>query len=332
MLANEFITVVILPDKGCDVFELRDQRSGIDVLAKTRLTSADVQPQHHWGNSVEAWLSQYIGGWQLILPNGGAPAAVNGVEWGFHGEACMLRWTVEELSSATLQASVRLTCAPLRVKRNFELDGGTLRLTEQVTNESSEACEFMWSQHPAFGAPFIDEDCLIYIDAAKIVADDQAPGTTMAPGTVHQWPAVTSITGDTKRLDVMPAQRSGEACLAYLSDFRSGSFAITNPRLELGVAMSWPLEVFPHAWYWIEAGATKGFPWFGEHYTLAVEPATSVPAQGMEVLQEKGGTPLRLGARESVEAELEMTLFHDHRRATRVLRGGAIEFEEGVSR
>jgi hypothetical protein len=326
-LANELVQVVIVPAKGCDVYELRDQKSGIDVLAKTRLMLADVQPQRFWRNSSEAWLSQYVGGWQLILPNGGAAAVVDGAEWGFHGEACMLRWTVEELSSATLRASVRLTSAPLRVERVFELRGSTLRLTERVTNESNNPTSFMWSQHPAFGAPFLDASCLISVGASEVVADDEAPGTTMAPGSVHQWPEVTAISGEPVRLDVMPAAGSGEACLAYLADFESAYFAITNPSLQLGVAMAWPLDVFPFAWYWIEAGASKGFPWFGDHYTLAVEPASSIPAQGMGVLEEKGGTPFQLGARENIEAEFEVTIFHDHRHVARVLRGGTIEFE-----
>ncbi len=326
-LANEKIEVVILPEKGCDVFELRERRSGIDVLAKTRLSLADVQTHRFWRSSSEAWLSQYVGGWQLILPNGGAAAVVGGVEWGFHGEACTLRWTVEELSSATLRASLKLTNVPLSVNRSFELRGNTLKLVERIRNESSEGLSFMWSHHPAFGGPFIDSTCLISVDAAEVVADDLSPGTTMAPGSVHQWPRVTAANGESKRLDEVPGRGSGEACLAYLSDFQTGFFAITNPGLELGVAMRWPLEIFPHAWYWIEAGASKGFPWFGDHYTVAVEPATSVPAQGMGVLEEKGGSPFYLDAKESIEAEFEMTIFNDHRRVTRVTPGGGIEFE-----
>jgi len=83
-LDNGIIQVVVLPDKGCDVFELRDKESDIDLLAKTRLNLSDLQTHGYWSNSIEAWLSQYLGGWQLILPNGGNAALVdglNGIPW-----------------------------------------------------------------------------------------------------------------------------------------------------------------------------------------------------------------------------------------------------------
>lgn len=328
-LENEHVSVVILPRKGCDVYELRDVPSGIDLLAKTRLGLADLQTHRHSKDSTEAWLSQYLGGWQLILPNGGSAAVVDGVEWGFHGEACLLRWKVEELSSATLQASVRLTCAPIFVRRKFELIGRTLRLHEQVTNESGRKQSLMWAQHPAFGAPFLDESCVVSTGASTLIADDVSPGTILAPGSRHQWPYATGVNGKSVKLDAVPGAGSGVACLAYLSEFSSGYFAITNPKLKLGVAFRWPTEIFPIAWYWIEAGAAEGFPWFGEHYTLAVEPATSAPAQGMNVLTRKGGVPLVLESGEDVEATFEVTIFQDVRRVLNVSAGGAIEFGSG---
>ena len=331
-LLNEHLRVVILPEKGCDVYELRDRRSGVDVLAKTRLGLADLQVGRHSRNSTEAWLSQYLGGWQLILPNGGNAAEVDGVEWGFHGEASTLRWTVERLSSATLRATVRLTCAPIRVIREFELDGPTLRLREQLVNESASSQSVMWAQHPAFGAPFLDESCVVSLNAEIVTSDDVSPGTAMAPASVHDWPNVISANGETVDLSIVPKQGSGVACLAYLSKFKSGFFAITNPSLELGVAFSWPLETFPVAWFWIEAGAAKGFPWFGSHYTLAVEPATSAPAQGMNELIKKGGSPLLLSPNQVIDATYEVTTFRDRRMVKDVSQGGSIQFESDANR
>jgi hypothetical protein len=326
-LENETVRVVILPDKGCDVYELRDVHSGIDVLAKTRLGLADLQTQKHSKDSTEAWLSQYLGGWQLILPNGGGAAIVDGVEWGFHGEACVLRWNVEELPSATLQASVRLTCAPIFVRRRFELSGRTLILREHVTNESERTQSLMWAQHPAFGAPFLDESCEVSTGASVLTADDVSPGTFLTPGSKHPWPNGIASSGTRVKVDEVPGARSGVACLAYLSEFSSGYFAITNPNLGLGVAFRWPTEIFPVAWYWIEAGAAEGFPWFGDHYTLAIEPATSAPAQGMNELIKKGGAPLVIEPGETVEATFEVTLFHDARRVVKVGADGAVDFE-----
>jgi hypothetical protein len=325
-LESELLQVVVLPAKGCDIYSLRDVASGIDVLAKTRLGLADLQPAGYASSSAEAWLSQYLGGWQLVLPNGGAAAQVQGAEWGFHGEACVLRWSVDEQSAASMAASVRLLRAPLLVRRWLDVKGATLTVRESVTNESASAIDVMWTHHPAFGAPFLDGRCIVSTGARTITADDETPGTVLAAGSVHKWPSAQGSDGAMVRLDEVAASGSGVAHLAYLSEFDSGFFAITNPQLRLGVAFRWPIEVFPCAWYWVEAGASKGFPWYGSYYTLAVEPATSWPGQGIANLRAKGGVPLTLAPDEECEVELEVTLFHDDRRVVGVDPGGAIEF------
>jgi hypothetical protein len=325
-LETELLQVTVLPDKGCDIYSLRDVASGIDVLAKTRLGLFDLQPGMHATNSVEAWLSQDLGGWQLVLPNGGAPALIDGAEWGFHGEACQLGWNIEEVSAASMTASVRLLRAPLMVRRQLDVTGSTLTVRESVTNESARAIDVMWTHHPAFGAPFLDDGCVVSTGARTITADDETPGTALAAGSVHTWPTAHGSDGAVVRLDEVAAAGSGVAHLAYLSEFDAGFFAITNPQLRLGVAFRWPIEVFPCAWYWVEAGASKGFPWYGGHYSLAVEPATSAPGQGIANLRAKGGSPLTLAPYEQREVEIDVTIFHDDRRVVGVDAGGAVEF------
>ncbi len=325
-LETELLHVAVLPDKGCDIYSLRDVASGIDLLAKTRLGLSDLQPVAYASSSTEAWLSQYLGGWQLVLPNGGAPAQIDGAEWGFHGEACVLGWNVEELSAGSMTASVRLLRAPLFVRRRLDVHGNTLTLRETVANEGTSPIDVMWTHHPAFGAPFLDGDCIVSTGARTVTADDETPGTALAAGATHAWPSPQGSDGATVRLDEVPAAGSGVAHLAYLSEFDSGFFAITNPSLRLGVAFRWPTDVFPCAWYWLEAGGSKGFPWFGRHYSLAIEPATSAPGQGIANLKAKGGSPMTLAPDEEREVEIEVTLFHDDRRVVGVKPGGAVEF------
>jgi Domain of unknown function (DUF4432) len=320
------LQVSVLPGKGCDIYVLRDLASGIDVLAKTRIGLSDLQAAAYAGNSAEAWLSHYLGGWQLILPNGGAAASVHGAEWGFHGEASQLRWTVDSASAGLLEASVRLLRAPLRVRRRLEVHGATLRIVDTVLNESSHDIDVMWGHHPAFGSPFLDESCIVSCGASVITADDEAPGTLLSAGSAHTWPTAVSAAGQELDLSMVPAARAGVAHLAYLSEFHAGFFAVTNPRLKLGVALRWPLTVFPCAWYWVEAGASAGFPWYGDHYTLAVEPATSWPARGMANLKDSGGDALTLAGSKEVQTEVEVTLFHDDRCVSAVGPGGAVSF------
>lgn len=305
-LANDELSVTLLPGKGCDILELVDRRSGIDVLFKAP-----------WGygrrpmyapSSFAAWLEAYPGGWQVLLPNGGDAAIEHGVEWGFHGEAAMIEWAVEDVTEQEARFSASLVTAPLRVERRVSLERSVLRVVERVTNFGGDAIEVMWGHHPTFGAPFLEPGCTVETSARTFTADDVAPGTGLEPGQRSPWPAAALGAGATVDLSVVPGPDARRAVLGYLSDFEDGSYSIVNARLGLAVTVRWPLEVFPHAWFWQELHETPGYPWFRRAYTTAIEPSTTIPAQGISTARTKGGVPLRLeagGSREvTIEAEL----------------------------
>ncbi len=308
-LTNDELSVTVLPEKGCDILELVDRRSGIDVLFKAP-----------WGygrrplyapSSFAAWLESYPGGWQVLLPNGGDATIEHGVEWGFHGEAGTIEWTVEDVTAQAARFSVSLITAPLSVERRVSLDRNVVRVEERVTNHGEDEIEVMWGHHPTFGAPFLESGCTIATSARTFTADDTAPGAGLEPGLRSPWPRATLESGGSIDLSVVPGPDEPRAVLGYLGDFEDGSYTITNPRLGLAVTVRWPLEVFPHAWFWQELHATPGYPWFRRAYTTAIEPNTTIPAQGISRARAKGGVPLRLeagGTREvTLEAELDAT-------------------------
>jgi hypothetical protein len=312
-LETEAVELVLLPDKGCDLYSWTDRRTGVDVLFKTPW---GLPAEPHGGRtdgSSAAWLARYPGGWQVLCPNGGAETeAPGGVRWGFHGEACLTSWTLEDSgasgAAAWAELSTRLHTAPIAMRRRLRLRGRTLTLEESVTNTSPDPLDVMWSHHPAFGAPFLDGGCRIACGARALLADDEAPGTMLAPGARYGWP-YASVDGHDLDLSQVPGPGDTRAHLAYLTDFTDGWFTITNPRLQLGVGVRWPLDVFPHAWFWQEVHSTPGHPWRREAYVAAVEPASTIPAQGVQAARRKGGQPLRLAARESRTIVMDGLLF-----------------------
>lgn len=326
-LRSAEVEVVLLPDKGCDVYSWVDRESGVDVLFKTPWGLPPAAPSVV-GDSETAWLERYPGGWQVLCPNGGAASvAPGGVVWGFHGEACLVPWEVVDTGPGWAELTVRLHRAPLRLSRRISVAGRLLTIDESVTNTSSVPLEFMWSHHPAFGPPFLSPDCVITTGARTLVADDEAPGTLLAPGSTHRWPVVSTSDGgvDLSVLPVAPA-----AQLAYLTDFDEGWYAITNPRLGLGVGLRWPTEVFGHAWFWQELNASPGYPWWREAYVCAIEPASVIPGQGVEAARRKGSGLFRLAAGERRDVTIEAVLFP----ATGTVRGigpGGVVATEGVN-
>ena len=298
-LDNGEIGVTLLPEKGCDIVELIDRRSGLDVLFKTPWGYGR-RPLHS-PSSFEAWIESYAGGWQVLLPNGGDATVEHGVEWGFHGEAAVGAWRVDEASSDSAHLSTTLVTAPLSLARAFRLEGSVLRLEEKVTNLGGDPIEVMWGHHPAFGAPFLEPGC-------TITADDRAPGGGLIPGNASPWPHAELDSGASIDLSLVPPAEEARAVLGYLSDFREGSYRVLNRRLGLAVEIRWPLELFPQAWFWQELHASPDYPWYRRAYTTALEPNTTVPAQGIANARAKGGVPLLLAANASRTAVLEAAL------------------------
>ena len=167
----------------------------------------------------------------MLLPNGGDAAVENGVEWGFHGEAGVVEWKVDEVEPQAAVCSTALITAPLEVVRRVSLMRNVLRVEEQVTNLGSDAIEVMWGHHPTFGAPFLGPGCTVETSARTFTADDRAPGNGLAPGGRSTWPNAALDDGGQIDLSTIPGPDERRAVLGYLSDFEHGSYRIVNSRL-----------------------------------------------------------------------------------------------------
>lgn len=321
VLRDRHLRVVVLPDKGCDIYAIEDTRSGVDVLFKSPWGLLAAAPGAYVPDSTAHWLRQYPGGWQVIVPNGGTEAAVAGTRWGFHGEASGVPWSCRRVDEG-IDAEVDLFTAPLRLRRRLWLEDGRLRLRESVTNLAPDEVAFMWGHHPAFGAPLLAPGCRVSVGARTYVADDEQAGPGIEPGSRHEWPLVTTTDGGSVDLSVVGEEPV--ARLGYLTDFHDHWFAIANPRVELGVAGRWSAGVLEHAWFWQELNASPGFPWFRRAYVMAIEPNSTFPAQGLVKAQEKGGTPVVLPGGERADFELDLTLFHGGGPVTDVTEDGGV--------
>ena len=314
-IENNVLSATLLPDKGADVYSLMHRASGIDVLLKApwglRRPGSGFAPAP---DSEVAWLEHYEGGWQVLFPNGGNACVYKGVELPFHGEASSVPWDVTGIDSSPdsvwVSLSARLARSPFRIERTLSVRGEAPILTveERVVNEGAESMAAMWSHHPAFGAPFLSSSCIIDTGARSVVADEtyDTAGGRIRPGGRWLWPDVESRGGG--RVDLRQVPERGDM-LAYLCDFEDGWFAITNPELGFGVAMVWPAGVFPYAWLWQELRSSLEFPWFGTAYTIAVEPASSIPGTGLVSVMAKTGSHLTLEPGETRTMTLRAVLY-----------------------
>ena len=159
-LENAKIKVAVALGKGADIVELVYKPMDIDFMwhSFNPLGGADHLPTV--AASGGSFLDAYSGGWQDLCPTYGAPAHYHGGQIGIHGEACLYPWdckvVTDEVDCVEVLLSVRLQRSPFRIEKRLKLcgDSPVLHLHEVIVNESGVAQEFMWGQHPAFGAPF----------------------------------------------------------------------------------------------------------------------------------------------------------------------------------
>ncbi|MBC8164083.1 MAG: DUF4432 family protein [Roseiflexaceae bacterium] len=320
VLENDLLRVMVLLDRGAEIVEFRYKPRDLDLLARWGELRNPAHERPSVASPSGTFLDYYVGGWQEILPNGGAPATHRGVEYGQHGEVCLVPWACEVLEDSpervSLRCTVRALRTPLRLERIMTLEHGRAVLTfdERLINEAAEPLDVMWGHHIAFGLPFLTEGATIATSARQVVVERDMDGFTPRRAQVDQrrlWPNVVGANGGPLDLSVVPPRETASGReMAYLSEFDGAAwYAITNPATTIGVAVRWDSAVFRYLWLWQELGSGRGYPWWGRAYTVALEPWTSMPTAGLAEATARG-TQLVLQPGQIVSTRLTATAFH----------------------
>jgi galactose mutarotase-like enzyme len=318
VLENERLRVGVLAGKGSDVVELNYKPRDLDFVW---LTAGGVRnPTAYLSTSPDplaTFLDTYPGGWQEIFPNGGAPSSFFGAQFGQHGEVCNLPWNVrlvEETEQAVAAGfAVRTQKSPFLLDKTLRLVAGesTLHLTETVTNESDVPLRAMWGHHLAFGRPFLDETCHIRLPDGVTIIPHPVPihpdGRRVKPDQRPPWPLAERTDGQPLDLSTLPP-RGTLSELVYLTDFREGWYEVVHPAKGIGFRVEWDATVMPYLWYWQEFGASTGYPWYGRHYNIGLEPFSSYPTNGLAEAV-ANDTALTIGPREERPFWLRATVF-----------------------
>ena len=314
-LENRSLRVTVVASKGADLLELRFKPMDLDLFwhaPQSLLPPGSLVPPT--ARAGGAFLDYFPGGWQEVLPNGGGPCVYRGAELGQHGEVALLPWRVEVVDnnadSVAVRFSVETRRTPWRLERTLRLSGEAARLqiAERVTNLGEEPLHFMWGHHPTFGPPFLEPGCRIDLPPAVAVlpAEPPLPNVRYACGQRADWPLFQAPDGTRLRADVLPEKESRTTDSFHLEP-QAGWCAIRNPRLGLGVALTWDKAVFPYLWCWQVYGGQWGYPYYGRTYNVALEPFTS-PIGSLAQCAADGTAPL-LASGASMETQLLVDVF-----------------------
>lgn len=301
VLENELLRVTVLLHGG-HVVEFNHKPRDLDYVWLSPRGGWPVPPS-------DDFFDTYPGGWQEVLPNGGAPAAYRGAAMAQHGEAAGLPWDCAVVDDDPAEVAVRLTVRtrrmPYRVSKVLRLRSGEARLacSETLTNESAVAVHAMWGQHFAYGAPFLVPGSRVTLPPDVTVHPHETtinpPRRAVAAGGPYPWPVVPTPDGGSVDLSVIPEPGSPSDVL-YLTGFTDGWYEVRRPDGGPGVRVEWDATVLPYLWFWHEFGDTTDYPWWGQAYVAGLEPFSSYPTNGLPDAV-ANGTALSLPASSSKE-------------------------------
>ena len=266
-----------------------------------------------YGDAKLDWLSDYRGGWQLLIPNAGAACEVDGLPLPFHGEWSRTQVDVVETSPTSVSMEAG-TWLPFEVRRRVRVLDSPARvtITTTITNLSEYQQPFLWGEHPAFSAAAGDH---IDMPAGAVVdASDELQ---------HQaaWP--NGALGESP-LDRVPSTRPLES-VHYLPNRPEGWAALR--RDHVGIALVWDIADFPHLWLWRELGST-GFPFYGRTSILALEPACSWPGDGLAASVERGQAHWLAGGASRTTSVTLIPFRPDGRAVVGADRDGLLQFAD----
>ena len=281
-MENEVLRVTILVDKGTDIFEFLHKPTDTDFMWRSPLGVRPAAPFAPTNFRADGpFLDHYFGGWQECFPVGGYPTTYAEGEFGLHGETPLMPWNMRiELDSpecVAVKFDVRTYRSPLRIEKTVTLHRyqSALHFHEIVTNEGEVPFEIVWGHHPAFGAPFLDDSCVVDVAGAKVRVVEAEPTTRLESGEEYVWPWVQGRNGEAIDLSRIPGPETRSHDLAFLYDLQDGWYGLTNQSRKIGFGMFWPPEIFTALWYWQVYRGSLTHPWYGRTYNIALEPWTA---------------------------------------------------------
>lgn len=291
-LASEAVTATVVPGLGGAVWSLTRHADGASLLGRTPwglpAYGAPVPP-----SAPEVSAVSTFGGWQTLFPNGGDAVTVQGVEWGFDGEArsTCLDW---EFTGTSLILNGRLRRTPFTLTRTISLRGHELSLGETVRNVGRERVATMWGSQLTLGGDLLGPDTVVET-AATVVRPDPQFARAASYDDISPWPRSPGPVSMVN-LRTLPGPDAAESRLVYLSDLTRPWLRVTRPRRRLGLDLEWDSDRWPHLWYRLEAGGQGGFPWYSDGYFLTLTPCSSWPAHGLHEARRVAETTLSIPA------------------------------------
>ena len=286
-----------LDETGMRIASLVHRPTGRETL----FVSPWARQPHPAGPATNAeWVASWPGGWDVLVPNAGAPASVDGRQHGFHGAASVEPWRFTEHGAARATGAWRDRDG-LAVERDVTLDGATLRVTSMVENAADRVLPFVWVEHLIVDIGNLGVDAELGLTGRAVALDDSGPPTD-GWESASPWPIVHRR-GRAEDWSRLP--KGAEARNGLVTGVRSP--VAINGTSGMSLRLRWADDVLPYLWLWIENGLADALPEGATISCIGIEPANTASREGLATSLGRGdGVRLAPGERWSVWAELEV--------------------------
>jgi len=327
---NEKLRVSIAVDKGTDIYEFLYKPLDVDFMWRSYV---GLRPMQNFVQTSPpangSFMDFYEGGWQEMFPNAGNLCRHRGVEIGQHGEVALMPWHYlivrDDPEEIIVKFFVRTYRTPFYLEKTITLrrNEAILRLAERVVNESGQELDFIWGHHPAFGWPFLDENCVVDLPPCRVlVPKEYAPLTTrLKPDQDVEWPLAEGKDGSLIDLSKIPGPAAKALDMVFLHRLGGGWYALTNRARKVGFGMVWPVEIFKKLWFWQVYRGGRDFPWYSATYNVALEPVSSMPMLSRAV---ESNSQLKLGAAEACRIEMLAVAYEGVESVKEITRDGEV--------
>ncbi len=266
-MENDFVTIDILPELGGKIYSLVHKASGRDLLWHNPRLSPE---KAAYGASFD---DHWCGGWDEMLPNDLPRNAPGGDLLPDHGEfwAQAAEWQVAR--STPQSGEIRLTLngrlLPTRFEKTIILTATDpfLRIRYAYSNNGAVEFPFLWNIHPAMA---VSKHSWLDVPADRGITEAWR-GEQFHTSTEFQWPFANVRSGGKVDLRRVESAEANTADMHYLVDVQEGWYAVTDQAAQVGFALRFPRQVFPHVWLFRTFGGWRGL------HTLILEASTGYP-------------------------------------------------------
>lgn len=277
VLQSETILARIDSSHGGEVLDLIDIESGRQLLGRTPFGTAKPAAGDLEFDDV---ISRYRGGWQFLSPNAGAACNVGPVRHGFHGRAANEAWTAtqEDQAGVTLKWSGH----GLEIERELSIESGALLARTRV--RATTRVPFVAVEHISVGIELLDPEVVLELPPGRAARAEQLVAGAPSPD-APSWPAVSGPGGIENRSRAELA--TAEEIVVFVADLPDGWAVLRNEARDLGLAIAWDTDAYPHLWIWREIRTFNGI-WRKAAEIMGIEPASVPHANGLEEAIDRG--------------------------------------------